>query len=468
METVLWLKLVLIFFLILGNAYFVGAEVAITGARRSKIRQLAEMGNKGAMRVQELHQEPERFYSVTQIGITIVSLGLGAIGMDTLALIMDPWFEALFSKFGSSPELMKTAHLTAYIIAFMIISFFHVVGGELAPKILAFHKAEAVAMAVSWSVNMQYIIWTPVIWAMKHASNFLLWTWGQGDLIGSHGEHFTMTQEEIRTIITAASEGAGVLQPEDTKMIHGIMDMGERTVRTAMVPRTDIFAFAKDATLLEALTKFRDVPHARYLVYENNLDNIIGYVAMKELLSVLAEAKDTPMNDQPISEYVHPCYIVPNSKRLRDLLKEFKANRQQLAVVIDEYGGTEGIITLEDILEEIVGDYEDEFTQRARRIKKIDHDQFMIDASMRISELGPVLNYTFPDIDDYSTIGGLIYHQLGRVPIVGDTADLNKAHLEVMEMDNHRITKVKFQHIPKPVEAKLGEDAKPNSEDPHA
>ncbi|MBF0181015.1 MAG: HlyC/CorC family transporter [Magnetococcales bacterium] len=450
METILWLKLLLILVLILGNAYFVGAEVAITGARRSKIRQLAEQGNKAAQRVQDLHQEPERFYSVTQIGITIVSLGLGAIGMDTLALIMDPWFENLFAMFGAtSEELVKTSHLIAYIIAFIIISFLHVVGGELAPKILAFHKAEAVAMAVSWSVNMQYIAWTPVIWAMKHASNFLLWCFGQGDLVGSHGEHFTMTQEEIRTIITAASEGAGVLKPEDSKMIHGIMDMGERTVRSAMVPRTDILAFAKDATLLEALTKFRDIPHARYLVYENNLDNILGYVAMKELLSVLADAKDSPMTDQPISEYIHPCYMVPNSKPLRDLLKEFKANRQQLAVVIDEYGGTEGIITLEDILEEIVGDYEDEFTKATRRVKKLDNDQFVIDASMRIAELGAVLNYKFPEGDDYSTIGGLIYHRLGRVPIVGDAAELDNANIVVMEMDNHRITKVKFQHLPK-------------------
>ncbi|MBF0124477.1 MAG: HlyC/CorC family transporter [Magnetococcales bacterium] len=446
METVLWLKLLLIFVLIVGNAYFVGAEVAITGARRSKIRQLADMGNKAALRVQELHQEPERFYSVTQIGITIVSLGLGAIGMDTLAQIMDPWFADLFSMFGSGEQLAKTAHLTAYIIAFCIISFFHVVGGELAPKILAFHKAEAVAMAVSWSVNMQYIIWTPVIWAMKHASNFLLWTWGQGDLIGSHGEHFTMTQEEIRTIITAASEGKeGVLEPEDSRMIHGIIDMGERTVRSAMVPRTDILAFSKNTTMLEALGKFRDIPHARYLVFDNNLDNIIGYVAMKELLSVLAEAKDTQI-DRPISEYIHNCYIVPNSKRLRDLLKEFKANRQQLAVVIDEYGGTEGIITLEDILEEIVGDYEDEFTQQgARRVKKLENNQFILDASMRISELGAILNHAFPEGDDYMTIGGLIYHQLGRVPEVEDVVNLKDgAQVVVMEMDNHRITKVKF------------------------
>jgi CBS domain containing-hemolysin-like protein len=446
METILWLKLVLILFLIIGNAYFVGAEVAITGARRSKIRQLAEMGNKSAQRVQELHQEPERFYSVTQIGITLVSLALGAIGMDTLAQIMEPWFTALFALFGSSQELTELSHLVGYLVAFAIISFLHVVGGELAPKILAFHKAEAVAMAVSWSVNAQYVLWTPVIWAMKHASNFLLWTWGQGDLVGSHGEHFTITQEEIRTIITA-SEGTGVLRPEDTRMIHGVIDLGERSVRSAMVPRTDIVAFSKDTTLSEALSEFRDMPHARYPVYDTSVDNIIGYVAMKELLSVLAGARGTPEVDRPISEFIHSCYIVPNSKQMGDLLKEFKATRHQMAVVIDEYGGTEGIITLEDILEEIVGEYDDEFSHRTRRVKKLEEGQYMIDASMRVADLETLVHYEFPSEEDYVTVAGLIYHTLGRVPAMGDSVPIKGAELIISGMDNHRITKVLFRDL---------------------
>ncbi|MEO5363387.1 MAG: hemolysin family protein [Magnetococcus sp. DMHC-8] len=446
METVLWLKLILIIFLIIGNAYFVGAEVAITGARRSKIRQLADQGSKSAARVQKLHHEPERFYSVTQIGITLVSLGLGAIGMDTVAQIMDPWFVGLFSLFGQSEELTKMANLSAYLVAFAIISFLHVVGGELAPKILAFHKAESVAMAVAWSVDIQYIFWTPVIWAMKHASTLLLWCVGQGGLVGSHGEHFNMTHEEIRTIITA-SEDAGIFNPEDSKMIHSVMDFGGRTVQTAMIPRTDILAFTKETTLDEALGKFREYPHARYPVYEGNLDNIVGYVAMKELLSVLAGAKDTNEMARPIGEHLHPIHIVPNSKMMSDLLKEFKATRQQMAVVIDEYGGTEGIITLEDILEEIVGEYEDEFTKSARRIKKLEGGQYVIDASMRMRELEPVLQYSFSENTNFVTISGLIYHTLGRVPKIGEHVSIPSAELVVTGMDNHRITVVQFRHL---------------------
>ncbi|MBF0185205.1 MAG: HlyC/CorC family transporter [Magnetococcales bacterium] len=447
METVLWLKLLLILVLILGNAYFVGAEVAITGARRSKIRQLAEQGNRSAARVQRLHMEPERFYSVTQIGITLVSLGLGALGMDTLAQIMEPWFVALFGLFGQSDEIVQWANLINYLVAFAIISFLHVVGGELAPKILAFHKAEPMAMAVAWSVDVQYTFWTPVIWAMKHASNFLLWCVGQGSLVGAHGEHFNMTHEEIRTIITA-SEDAGIFKPEDSKMIHSVMDFGGRTVRSAMVPRTDILAFTRETTLEQALKKFREVPHARYPVYETNLDNIVGYVAMKELLGVLADSRENQNMEQNISEYVNPVHIVPSSKMLSDLLKEFKSSRQQMAVVIDEYGGTEGIITLEDILEQIVGEYEDEFTTNTRRFKKMDDGRYLIDASMRMMELKSLLTYEFPDDTDFVTIAGLIYHILGHIPKMGEIIIIPAAEMKVVGMDNHRITMVEFRHLP--------------------
>lgn len=446
METILWLKLILILLLILGNAYFVGAEVAITGARRSKIRQLAAEGSKAAARVQKLHHEPERFYSVTQIGITLVSLALGAIGMDTLAQIMDPWFVSLFALLSNAPEMTEWAKMIAYLIAFAIISFLHVVGGELAPKILAFHKAEPLAMAVAWSVDVQYIFWTPVIWAMKHASNFLLWCVGQGGLVGSHGEHFNMTHEEIRTIISA-SEDAGIFNPEDSKMIHSVMDFGGRSVRAAMVPRTDILAFTQDTTLAEALGKFRELPHARYPVYENNLDNILGYVAMKELLSVLAGSKDGSEMDKPIREHLHPIYVVPNSKMMSDLLKEFKSSRQQMAVVVDEYGGTEGIITLEDILEEIVGEYDDEFTTSTRRVKKLETGRYLVDASMRMAELESMLHYTFPGNVDFVTLGGLIYHTLGRIPKVGEIVSIPSAELEVAGMDNHRITMIQFHNL---------------------
>ncbi len=450
----LYYRLALILVFIAGNAFFVGSEIAISSARRSRIRQLAEDGDKRAARVQKLHEEPERFYSVTQVGITLVSLGLGAVGMETLSEVSDPWFVSLFSQFGTHERLDGIAHTVSYIFAFVAVSFVHVVAGELAPKVLAFHKAAQLSMAVGGSINILYLTFRPLIYVMKAASDLLLKMVGQGNLEG-HGEsHFTMSVEEIRMILSA-SEKDGTLAPEETEMIRGVFRLDEHTVREAMIPRTQIRALAEHETLATALRFFRDIPHARFPVYDKSLDRITGVVAIKELLTVMAEGSDDPHDDvsqRPVKLFAKPPFIVPNSKLQSDLLKDFKRTRHQMAIVIDEYGGTEGIITLEDILEEIVGDYEDEFTRQARRVRKLVGSQYEIDASMRVSDLATLLSFPFSEDDDYVTLGGLFYKEFGSVPDVGTSVMLDGARLTVLEMDNHRITLVKFE------DTAIGED----------
>ncbi len=445
----LYLNLVLILAFIAGNAFFVGSEIAISSARRSRIRQLSEEGDKRAARVEMLHNEPERFYSVTQVGITLVSLGLGAVGMETISTLTDSTFVSIFALFGDSAALVKAAHTVSYVFAFVVISFLHVVAGELAPKVLAFHKAEQMSMAVGGIINLMYLTFKPLIYIMKLASDALLRLFGQRNLEG-HGEsHFTMSVEEIRMILSA-SEKDGTLAPEETDMIRGVFKLDEHTVREAMIPRTRIRALAQDETLADALRVFRDVPHARFPVFDKSLDRITGVVAIKELLTVMAESSGQTLDEvsqRPVSEFAQAPYVVPNSKLLSDLLKDFKRTRQQMAVVIDEYGGTEGIITLEDILEEIVGDYEDEFTRQGRRVKKLLGSQYEIDASMRVSDLEPLIHYPFPQDAEYVTLAGLIYKQLGRVPKTGESIDIPSARLVVLEMDNHRITKVRFEDL---------------------
>ncbi|MEF8700611.1 MAG: hemolysin family protein [Candidatus Accumulibacter sp. UW20] len=446
-QMTLYLNLLLILAFVAGNAFFVGSEIAISSARRSRIRQLAEEGDKRAARVEMLHNEPERFYSVTQVGITLVSLGLGAVGMETISILTDPTFVAILALFGDSEALLKAAHTMSYVFAFIVISFLHVVAGELAPKVLAFHKAEQMSMAVGGMINILYLTFKPLIYVMKLSSNALLRLFGQNNLEG-HGEsHFTMSVEEIRMILSA-SEKDGMLDKDETEMIRGVFKLDEHTVREAMVPRTRIRALSNEDTLADALRVFRDVPHARFPVYDKSLDRITGVVAIKELLTVMAESTGQTLEEvsqRPVSEFVQAPYIVPNSKTLSDLLKEFKRTRQQMAVVIDEYGGTEGIITLEDILEEIVGDYEDEFTRQARRVKKLLGSQYEIDASMRVSDLDVLLDFPFPRDDDYVTLAGLFYKRLGSVPNVGDSVELEGGRLTVVEMDNHRITLLKFE-----------------------
>ncbi|HRF74509.1 MAG TPA: hemolysin family protein [Accumulibacter sp.] len=448
-HTNLYLNLVLIFVFIAGNAFFVGSEIAISSARRSRIKQLAEMGDKRAARVEMLHDEPERFYSVTQVGITLVSLGLGAVGMETISTLTDSTFVAVFTVFGDGEAVHKAAHTMSYAFAFVVISFLHVVAGELAPKVLAFHKAEQLSMSVGWTVNALYLTFRPLIYVMKLSSDALLRLFGQRNLEG-HGEsHFTMSVDEIRMILSA-SEKEGTLAPEETQMIRGVFKLDEHTVREAMVPRTRIRALTHQDTLADALRVFRDVPHARFPICDQSLDRITGVVAIKELLTVMAESSGQTLEEvsrRPVSDFAQAPFIVPNSKSLSDLLKEFKHTRQQMAIVIDEYGGTEGIITLEDILEEIVGEYEDEFTRQGRRVRKLVGSQYEIDASIRVTDLEALLDFPFPIDDDYVTLAGLFYKKLGNVPKVGDSVDLEGGRLTVLEMDNHRITLLRFEDL---------------------
>jgi CBS domain containing-hemolysin-like protein len=444
-----WVNLGLILLFVAGNAFFVGSEIAISSARRSRIKQMADMGNKAAKTVEMLHNEPERFYSVTQVGITLVSLGLGAFGMETISTLTDPSFVALFAFFGNSQAIQTAAHTASYAFAFIVISFLHVVAGELAPKVLAFHKAEAISMAVGWAINLLYLIFKPLIYIMKMSSSGLLWIFGQRDLAHGGESHFTMSVEEIRMVLTA-SEKDGVLAPEETQMIRGVFNLDEHTVREAMVPRTEILALSKDASLADALRLFRDMPHSRFPVFDQTIDQIIGIVSIKELLSVMAESTGETLEQvsrRPVSEFAKAPLIVPDSKLISEMLKQFKKTRQQIAIVIDEYGGTEGLISLEDILEEIVGDYSDEFSHQARQVKKLEGSQYEIDASMRLTELGPIIGYPFETDVDYVTLAGLIYNVLGRVPEVGETVNIHSARMVILEMDHHRITKVRFEDI---------------------
>jgi len=443
-------KLFLIIFLIIGNAFFVGSEIALTSARRSRIKQLASTGNKSAKIVQLLHNEPERFYSVTQIGITLVSLALGAIGMVTLTQMWDPAIEAAaISTFGSGQEIINWAHTFSYIIAFIIISFLHVVAGELAPKVLAFHKAEAMSLSVAWSINALHTIMRPLIWVMNHSSNGLLWVFGQRDLADHAEGHFSMTGDEIRTILSA-SEQDGALDPQLTMMLRGVFDLDDHTARDAMIPRTEVDAVEYTDTVADVLNLFKEELRERYPVYETSLDNIIGIVSMKSLLNQLAMAESPELGvniiNMPVSEVMMPAYFVPDTMRLSTLLKDFTSEGRQIAIVLDEYGGTEGLITLEDILEEIVGDYEDEFTPRHRHIKMEDKQHYIINGGVRVTELEPKLNFPFPT-GDYVTLGGLIHHHLGHVAEVEDQVDLEGAFLRVLEMDKHRITKVLFEQL---------------------
>ena len=440
-------KLVGIVLLITGNAFFVGSEIALTSARRSRIRHLAEQGNKKAGVVQVLHAEPERFYSVTQIGITLMSLALGAIGISTFTTILKPSITFVvghLSIFVPPARTHTVAITTAHIIAFLFISALHVVGGELAPKVYAFHRPVRSSLAVARTINLLYRLLYPAIWLLNHASNGLLRLFGQRDLVGPKGGHLSISEEELRTIL-AASASEGILDSAETAMIQGVFDLDAHTVREVMVPRTKVVGLSKGMTIRAFLKIFRQERHHRYPVYDSNMDNIVGVLTIKELLKSFDPEAGAEEIERSISEIMLPPYLVPESKPLSTLLAEFKTKRQQMAIVIDEYGGTAGLVTLEDILEEIVGEYEDEFSPSPGFIKTKGKDgKTLIDPGIRLDDLGKMIECSFPE-GEYNTLAGFIYHHLGRVPELGDSIKLPKCKIAVERMDGHRITLVSLE-----------------------
>jgi CBS domain containing-hemolysin-like protein len=323
---------------------------------------LADSGNGAAQVVQQLHAHPERFYSVTQVGITLVSLGLGAVGIVTVTKALEPVLDFVTGHLASVIPPTSAHHValvSANVLAFLLISYLHIVGGELAPKVLAFHKPVEMSLLVARPINMLYRFMAWFIWFLNVSATALLWVFGQRQIAGHASGHFAISEEELRTIL-AASEAEGVLKPHETQMIHGVFDLDDRATRDLMVPRTEIVALPNTSTIGEAIGVFHESKHSRFPVYEGTIDKIVGALFIKELLGSIDLSGEPASLERPVTAIMRPPYIVPESKPISLLLARFKSSRQQMAIVADEFGGTAGLVTLEDILEEIVGDFDDE------------------------------------------------------------------------------------------------------------
>ena len=447
MDSFIFIKLLGICLLITGNAFFVGSEIALTSARRSRIHQLAEHGDSAAKIVQILHAEPERFYSVTQIGITLMSLALGAIGISTITTLLNPlinFIVAHLSAIVPRPSAAYVAGISAQIMAFIFISALHIVGGELAPKVYAFHKPVRTSLTVARTINRLYRLLSSAIWLLNYASNNLLRLLGQKDLASPIKGHLSISEDELRSILIA-SESEGILEPEETAMIQAVFDLEEHSADEIMIPRTKMVSLYKNMTVRAFLEIFRQERHHRYPVYDKDIDNIVGILSIKEVLNNISPEEMSQKIELPISEMMLPPYVVPETKSLRSLLAYFKAHRQQMAIVIDEFGGTAGLVTLEDILEEVVGEYEDEFSSAHQFVTtKGKEDKMFIDPSVYLEDLEKMIKPSLP-AGDYKTLTGLIYKHLGRVPEIGDIVQLPGCKITVESMEMHRITQVSFE-----------------------
>ena len=444
MDVLLSAKVAAIFVLILGNAFFVASEIALTSARRSRIAQLAAEGDSSARIVQMLHANPERFYSVTQIGITLMSLALGAIGIRTFTDVIDPPLViglTHLSLLGSALTSESVAHTASQVLAFLLVSTLHIVGGELAPKVYAFHRPEALSLSVARLIDLLYRLFRWFIWLLNKMSSGLLRVFGQRDLTAPGGGHFSISEEELRMILMA-SESAGVLGAAETAMIRGVFDLEKHTAGEVMTPRNLMVGIPVDATIDEALDIFRTDRHHRYPVYDGNIDRIVGILSIKELLNQIDLSPGNSDGGKPIRALTLPAYLIPEAMSLKTLLKEFRAQRQQMATVIDEFGGTAGLVTLEDVLEEIVGEFEDEYSPRAKSLRIRRHgDQLLIDPRIRIDEFIEAVGAQIPP-GDYTTLSGFIYQRLERIPLPKDRIVLPDCVLTVVSLDGPRILQI--------------------------
>jgi magnesium and cobalt exporter, CNNM family len=416
-----FLRVVVIFLLVFANAIFVAAEYALVTARRNRLEERAQNGGLGARTALRLMDDPVRFISTVQIGITVSAILLGAIGEPLLSGLMEP----------------PLSNTVAFLIAFAILTYLSVVLGELVPKAVALQRAEPIAVALSVPLDWIARIGHPVVWVLQVSANVVLRALR---VKPAPAGMIAYTRDDIRHSV-AAAEDVGELHEAEEEMLYKVFDFASKEVAAVMVPRPEVVAISVDMPPEEALATILDSPYTRYPVFRASLDEIVGVLHVRDLFGA--------MHDQGIAavhleEIVRPAYVVPETKDLAALLADFRREKQHLAFVIDEYGAMEGIVTLEDILEEIVGEIEDEFDLPDTSVERVDENRIRIDGTFTIDDFNEQFGTTLEE-GDYHTMAGLVFGELGRQPEVGDTVAVDGLRLEVLEVDGSRIGRIEIE-----------------------
>jgi len=420
------LELVGVAALILLNAFFVAAEYALVTARRTKIQELAEEGNRRARAVQRIVADPPRFIAAMQLGVTLASLGIGALGEQALTHAFDP--------------LMAT--ILAVVLAFLIITYLHVVIGELVPKGAALRYSEAVALGVSAPVRGFFLIAHPLIWFLQRSSELILRMLG---LDAPGAEREALSEAELRMLLGRATEH-GEIEQEEQEMLYKVFDFADKEVSDVMVPRPEVVALSIDLPPEEALAAVIESPYTRYPVYRETLDDIVGVIHVRDLFSAL---NDQGFANVEIEALLRPAYIVPETKDLAALLADFRRASFHMAVVVDEYGTMAGIVTLEDLLEEIVGEIEDEFDLPDESVERVDEKTIRIGGTFPIDDFNEQFKIKLP-IEDYHTVAGFVFGLLGRAAAAGDEVEFDGVKFRVLEVEGSRIEKLEVEFVEAP------------------
>ncbi len=449
MATIVLLRVLGILLLVAANAFFVAAEFALISVRDTRIQQLIEARRIGARTVHKLHQRLDEMLAAVQLGVTLASLGLGWVGEAFLASLLEQAFHD-----SSHPSLY--AHAISIAVAFVLITYMLTTLGELVPKAVALHRVERVALAVAGPMDFFLTVTRPFVYVMSGTARFVLRLFGVPE-VRRGGVH---SPEELKLIVTA-SRRFGLVPPFQEEVIHRALELSDVTVREIMVPRPDIFSLPGDMSLDEALTRVVEEQHSRVPVYDpqRGPEHIIGLLYSKDLsrwmrLRLVGDSAAERLAHMQVRQIMRDVLVVPETKPLPDLLLEFKERKRHLAVVVDEFGSTVGVVTVEDVLEQLVGEIEDEFDV-TRQPLPVGAATMVVDGSVPLRDLETQYEIDLPRDEGYETLAGFVLAHLQRIPRGGESFELGGRRFTVREMDGRRIAKVKIEVADEPVQKNL-------------
>lgn len=425
-------ELFLIFLLVAANGFFVAAEFAIVKVRSSEIEIKAKTGSRVAEFARHITQHLDGYLAATQLGITLSSLGLGWAGKTVMT-------QAIYNIFGLfNTELVPYwASFFGFVLAFGFIVILHIVLGELLPKSVAIRRPIGTTMFVALPLRVFYLLFKPLIWLLNRSANALL------KLLGikiNKGEHL-QSYEELQYLLDQGIEH-GTLEINDHELIKKVFDFNDRMVKNIMVPRNKIAAVEVDAPMSEVLDRITSDGYSRVPIYEEDIDRVIGVIHTKDILPILINGQQLKIRD-----IMREPFFIPETKMINELMAELQQKRIQIAIVLDEFGGTAGIVTLEDIMEELVGEIQDEYDEETPVVEKISTTEYMVDASANVHDVNQFLPFDLPEGNDYDTISGLVGDLFDKIPDVGEHRHVSRYNLIIIKKTQQNIDFVKLELV---------------------
>jgi putative hemolysin len=442
----LWLEAIIITILVLLNGFFSGSEIALISARRSRIQQLAKDGDARAQRVVAMREDPDRFLATVQVGVTFVGTLASAVGGIAAVRALSPLIGTL-----PLPLLPTFAEPVALVVVVVSITYATLILGELVPKSLALRHAVPLALAVCGPLDSLARAASPVVRLLTASNRFVL------RLLGQKGaaQRAFISEEEVKFMVEEGRE-QGVFDQTEQELIHSVFQFTESSVKDVMIPRPRIHAIDVETPVEEVLAFIVETGKSRYPVYRNSLDEVLGILYDKDLFRLLAEKKPITL-----AQVIRPAFFTPETTRVSRLLKSMQRRRMPMALVVDEYGGVEGLVTIEDLIEEIVGEIEDETDRDDQAVRRLRDGSYIVDASVSIHDLADQHNLVFPESSEYETLAGFVITQLQRMPRGGEIVNFEGWRLTIVDMDGRRIARVKIE--PRPQDKDQKEPTRPRT-----